>query len=148
MRHHTRHSRRQRLRASVAAFTLVCSSASCGGSTSAAAKECSTLRAASAPVTDTGTARAPGPRIAIDAANAAFAPTCITDVPQGPVTLVVRNTGQSIHNVRITAQHIDVDIAPGDTADVRVIIGRDPVVYVCKYHRHLGMIGFLVPVGA
>jgi len=146
MRHRTENARR-RASACVAAVVLLFACASCAGSSSAAARECSRLRTAWAPVTDKGKARAAGALITINAANAAFAPTCITDVPEGPVTLVVHNTGQSIHNVRITAQHIDVDITPGHTANIRVVVGHDPVVYVCKYHRYLGMVGFLIPAG-
>ncbi len=110
--------------------------------------ECAQLRSAWAPVTNKGAVRATGTQITIDAANAGFAPTCITDVPQGAVTLVVRNTGQSIHNVQISAQRVDVDIAPGHTARIRVVVGHDPIVFICKYHRYLGMLGFLVPVGS
>jgi plastocyanin len=98
-----------------------------------------------APVTDRGDQRASGSAIEVDGANASFDPTCITAVPPGIVTLTVRNTGQSVHNVEITSQHIDSDIAPGHAVTVRVRVGNEPVVFVCKYHRSLGMVGVLIP---
>jgi plastocyanin len=98
-------------------------------------------------VTDHGSRAATGSTLTVDAANAAFTPTCFDHVPRGAVTLRVRNTGASLHNVQVTAQHVDVDVAPGHTAVVHLTIGRDPVVYVCKYHRTLGMVGVLVPSG-
>jgi plastocyanin len=81
----------------------------------------------------------------VDGANAAFAPTCVTDVPRGTVTLTVRNTGVALHNVAIPAQRIDVDIARGRSVSVGVRVGSGPVVFVCKYHRSLGMVGVLLP---
>jgi plastocyanin len=98
-----------------------------------------------APVTNRGTRAATGATLTVDAANAAFAPTCFDDVPRGAVTLRVRNTGKSLHNVQATAQHVDVDVAPGHTIVVHLRIADAPVVYVCKYHRSLGMVGVLVP---
>ncbi len=141
--------RRTYIRATIAALALALTCTACGTSSAGptATNECAKLRTTWAPVTDKGTTRATGSQITIDAANAGFAPTCVTDVPEGTVTLVVHNTGKSIHNVQISAQHVDVDIAPGQTVNVGVTVGRDPVVYVCKYHRTIGMVGFLVPPG-
>ncbi len=137
-------------RAIILAVALACVGTSCGKASAAstAAKECAQLRTTWAPVTDKGTARATGTQITVDAANAGFAPTCVTDVRAGSVTLVVHNTGSSLHNVQVTAQHVDVDVAPGKTVTVRLTVGREPLVYVCKYHRFLGMVGFLVPAGS
>jgi len=115
------------------------------GCSHAHAATCASEVRANAPVTDRGTRAATGTTLTVDAANAAFTPTCFDDVPQGTVTLRVRNTGASLHNVEVTAQHVDVDVAPGRTVVVHVRVGRAPVVYVCKYHRSLGMVGILIP---
>ena len=118
----------------------------CSGSGSHAAKPtCATEIRAIARVTDKGTGAAKGTHVTVDAANAAFAPTCITGVPHGVVTLSVRNTGAVVHNVEIAAQQIDVDVAPRDSVAVRLRVGDDPVVYVCRIHRALGMVGVLIP---
>jgi plastocyanin len=110
-----------------------------------ASATCSSVLKTLAPVTERGTQRAAGTRIEVNGGNAAFAPTCVTDVPRGIVELAVRNTGQVIHNLQIAAQHIDVDIKRGATTTVRVRVGSEPVVFICSYHRNLGMIGVLIP---
>jgi plastocyanin len=114
-------------------------------SKSGAVPTCATELRSSAPVTDRGSRKATGAVVTVVGANSAFTPTCITDVPRGTVVLSVRNTGKVLHNVQIAAQHVDVDVAPGHTIKVRVTIGSKPVVYVCKYHRDLGMVGILIP---
>jgi plastocyanin len=107
---------------------------------------CATVLPTIAPVTDKGQRQATSATIELDAASAAFAPTCVTDVPRGTVTVVVHNTGAVIHNFEIAAQHIDVDIKPRQSATIHVTVGSAPVVFVCKYHRALGMVGVFLPV--
>jgi plastocyanin len=107
-------------------------------SSSHAEPTCAQVERVATPVTKSGTQKFTGSVVSVMAANAAFTPTCVTDVPRGTVSLEVRNTGESLHNVQITSQHIDEDVAPGHTITV-------PVVYVCKYHRTLGMVGVLIP---
>jgi len=115
----------------------------CSGSKHAAT--CATVIHANAPVTDRGSRVASGSVLTVDAATAGFTPTCFTNVPRGAVTLRVRNTGVSLHNVDVAAQHVNVDVARGATVAVHVQVGDQPVVYVCTYHRDLGMVGVLVP---
>ncbi len=92
-----------------------------------------------APVTDKGVSRATGPALEVDAANAAFTPTRVTNVPRGMFALTVHNTGLVIHDVAIPEQHIDVGIPARRTVTIR--IGSTPVVYSCRYHRALGTAG-------
>ena len=120
----------------------------CAHSSLSAARQCADAVHDLAPVTDKGRHVATGRVVKVDAANAAFTPTCTTAVPRGVVDLTVRNTGKVLHNVEITAQHIKVDVAPGKSITIRVRIGGRPVVYVCSYHRALGMVGILVPARA
>jgi plastocyanin len=115
------------------------------GSSHAAGVTCASELRTLAPVTDKGSQRATGTVIAVDGGNASFDPTCLTDVPRGVVALTVRNTGLVLHNVEIASQHIDVDIARGRSVTVRVRVGSQPVVFVCRYHRSLGMVGVLIP---
>jgi plastocyanin len=114
-------------------------------SSSHAVPTCAQVERVATPVTKSGSQKFTGSVVSVMAANAAFTPTCVTDVPRGTVNLEVRNTGESLHNVQIISQHIDEDVAPGHTVTVRVTVGTQPVVYVCKYHRTLGMVGVLIP---
>jgi plastocyanin len=114
-------------------------------SKSSPAETCKKIVSTLGPVTDKGVRRATGPALEVDAANAAFTPTCVTDVPRGTFALNVHNTGLVIHDVAIPEQHIDVDIPPRRTVTIQIRIGSTPVVYSCRYHRALGMVGVLTP---
>lgn len=63
------------------------------------------------------------------------------------MTLRVSNTGALKHNVTITDQGIDVDVARGETVNVDVQVGSAPLVFICKYHRTAGMVGAVLPSG-
>jgi plastocyanin len=135
--------------------------AACGGSSTAGgpappagsvggnagAGHCPATAGLPASVSDHGVVAATGGQLAIAAGDFFFSPTCETGVAAGTVTLTVRNTGQALHNVSIPAQHIDMDVAPGQTITVRVRMGSAPLVYFCKYHRGSGMLGALLPAG-
>lgn len=83
--------------------------------------------------------------VEIEAGDQFFKPTCLTDVPQGTLTLTVSNTGQALHNIQIEGQNIDKDIEAGESVTVDVEVGSEPVVLSCKYHSGLGMHGVIVP---
>ena len=121
--------------------------AGCGGTSghaSTSQSNCAT-RAGAPNAVDTGSARAGGRVIKVEAQDFDFHPTCILDVPSGSVTLVVHNTGGQLHNVQIASQHIDRDIQPGATVSIPVRVGTPSVVFICKYHSGLGMAGALIP---
>jgi plastocyanin len=96
-------------------------------------------------VNDHGAQAASGPRLQVQASDSFFAPTCQTGVRPGTVTLVVRNTGQMLHNLSVPGQGLDKDVAPGQTITVRVKVAGAAVTYFCKYHRSAGMVGSLLP---
>lgn len=123
-------------------------SACSGGSKSSPAASCKQIVSTLAPVTDKGVSRATGPALEVDAANAAYTPTCVTDAPRGMFALTVHNTGLVIHDVAVPEQHIDVDILPRRTVTIQIRIGSTPVVYSCRYHRALGMVGVLIPASS
>lgn len=83
--------------------------------------------------------------VEIEAGDQFFEPTCLTEVPQGTLTLTVNNTGQAVHNVQVEAQNIDRDIDPGSSVTIEVEVGAEPIVLTCKYHKTLGMHGVIVP---
>ena len=95
-------------------------------------------------VADHGSATARSAQLSLDAGDSYFEPTCGTNVPAGDMTLHVRNTGRMLHNISFPDQAIDQDIAPGDSATIKVKMGTDPLRFVCKYHSAAGMVGALV----
>jgi plastocyanin len=99
-------------------------------------------------VSDHGAAAASGSTLSLQAGDFFFSPTCEISVTAGTVTLQVRNTGQALHNVSVTAQNIDMDVSPGQTITVPIKVGAAPVSFFCKYHRTSGMVGALVPAGS
>lgn len=131
----------------IGALVALAACCGCGGSAHAS-PSCASVLGPLAPVTQKRDRIAAGSTLEVDAANSAFDPTCVTDVPRGVVAVTFHNTGVVIHNVEITAQHVNVDIAPRRSATVRIQVGADPVVYVCRYHRALGMVGVLVPASS
>lgn len=96
-------------------------------------------------VSDHGAAAAVGGAISVEAGDSYFAPTCETEVSAGTATLVVRNTGQLLHNVSVPEQGIDQDVAHGEVATVKVRMGGAPLRFRCKYHWAAGMVGALLP---
>ena len=44
----------------------------------------------------------------------------------------------------IADEGIAINIAPGQSADVKVTVGNVPIVYVCKFHRTSGMVGAIL----
>ena len=95
-----------------------------------------------------GTVAASGSQLSIEAGDFFFSPTCVTSVPGGAITLTVHNGGVTLHNASIPSLHIDMDMTPGQTIKVHVLMGKAPLVFFCKYHRGSGMLGALLPEGA
>jgi hypothetical protein len=95
-----------------------------------------------------GAAAASGSQISIEASDFFFSPTCVTGLHSGTITLRVHNMGVVLHNVSISALHIDQDMSPGQTITVVVKMGSTPLVFFCKYHRASGMLGALIPAGS
>jgi plastocyanin len=126
---------------SLAGFGLT----ACGSSSHAKAQSNCATQAGAAKATYTGSAQATGRVFDIEATDFSFDPTCVFDVPSGADTLVVHNAGSVLHNVQISAQHVDRDIAPGETVRISVSVGASPLVFVCKYHASIGMAGALIP---
>jgi hypothetical protein len=92
-----------------------------------------------------GIVAATGSQLSIEASDFFFSPTCVSGVHSGAVTLIVHNGGVTLHNVSIPSLHIDMDMTPGQTITVHVLMGKAPLVFFCKYHRGAGMLGALLP---
>ena len=135
----------QRWSAPFTAFVLAATALGACGGHATSAPSCASVLKPLAPVTQKTNRPAGGSSISIDAGGAAFDPTCVTGVPKGVFTVTFRNTGTVIHNVEIPEQHVNVDISPRHSTVVRIRVGAQPVVYVCRLHRQLGMVGVLIP---
>lgn len=40
-----------------------------------------------------------------------------------------------------------MDVSPGQTIILQVLMGTAPLAYFCKYHKGVGMVGALLPAG-
>jgi plastocyanin len=96
---------------------------------------------------DRGTQAGTGSTVAVGVGDSYFEPTCITGVPPGTVTLTMKSTGSSLHNISVPDQAIDIDIPAGQTVTAHVTVGTGPLRYFCKYHRTSGMQAALLPAG-
>ncbi len=99
-------------------------------------------------VDDHGAAVLSGSTVSLIGGDSYFQPTCITGVAAGSITVSVRNTGSQLHNISVSDQNIDQDVAAGETVNVHVKVQSAPLVFFCKYHRASGMQGALLPGGA
>lgn len=73
-----------------------------------------------------------------------FNPTVFTAHPGDKLTLTLSNESSILHNFSLTEQSIDKDIQPD--AKITVTVTFPPsgtLVFFCKYHVSLGMIGGL-----
>lgn len=73
-----------------------------------------------------------------------FGPTVLEGSAGQNVTLKLKNTGKSIHNLQLTGQGVDQDVAAGEEATVSLKFpDSGGVVFVCKYHTVQNMRGEL-----
>jgi len=73
-----------------------------------------------------------------------FEPTVLKGKPGQKVTLELKNEGQVTHNLSISGQSINKDVAPGDEAEADVTFPQSgTLAFYCKYHKSTGMVGAL-----
>jgi plastocyanin len=133
----------------IAAATLV-AAAACGGGAAPVAQRAATCPASvvfDGSADDHGSLSVTGTSADVQAGDSFFAPTCLTGVRSGAITLHVKNTGALLHNFSVPSQSIDVDIPPGQTITVTLKVGSGDLHYFCKYHRTVGMLGAVIPQG-
>jgi uncharacterized cupredoxin-like copper-binding protein/mono/diheme cytochrome c family protein len=82
----------------------------------------------------------------IEAHDIAFVPTEIEVPSDTEVTLLLPNLGAAPHNFSIDALDISVDIAPGETKEVKITAPEGQYEYYCNVpgHKEAGMIGTLI----
>jgi plastocyanin len=139
-------------RALGAILTLALTLAACGsspGRTAGSGTTPPTPRGSSSPascasrltgkVNDLGSKRASGSSIEITAGDFFFSPTCVA--ASGTLTVTIKNTSQTLHNISVTTQNIDTDVPAGQSVAVTVRISGATVPFFCKYHTGAGMQG-------
>jgi plastocyanin len=73
-----------------------------------------------------------------------FEPTVLQGEPGQSLTLEAFNEGEALHNLTISEQGIDSDLAAGEKTSIEVILpDSGTLVLECKYHASQGMIGAL-----
>lgn len=105
----------------------------------------STVTIAGQKVESHGTATAEsGKPLEVELDDNYFQPTVIEGEAGSQVTLELKNEGQAEHNLEIEDQKIDKDVEAGETANVKVKLpDSGELLFYCKYHRQLGMMGGL-----
>jgi len=82
----------------------------------------------------------------IEAHDISFNPTEIEIPSDREVTILLPNLGASPHNFSIDALNISVDIAPGETKEVKIKAPEGQYQYYCNVpgHKEAGMVGTLI----
>ena len=95
---------------------------------------------------DRGTANGTGKtEVAVSTENFAFAPSFVQGTPGSKVTLVVKNDSTTGHNVSLSGQSIDKNVAAGATERIEVSIpASGALLFFCKFHAGSGMNGELL----
>ncbi|MBA3653927.1 MAG: cupredoxin domain-containing protein [Actinobacteria bacterium] len=141
-------------RCASAVLVLLLLTAACGGgndSKSGDAKAATTTQSTAPPVTaEFGGVRgivrgtsiaAEGLEVEVD--DNYFRPNVIQGTARQSVTLVLASEGKSVHNFTLADQKVDVDIAAGQHASVKITLpASGDLVFFCKYHKdESGMVG-------
>ena len=74
-----------------------------------------------------------------------FDPTVITGSGGQSITLSIDNPTSTLHNLSLSQQQIDQEVPPHRNVMVTVTFpANGRLVFFCKYHRSLGMLGELL----
>src|SRR3954453_21122982 len=99
-------------------------------------------------VTNKGTATASGDSLKIVAADFYFQPTFIQAKPGAQLSLEITNDGSSPHTFTSTQLGVDQQIAPGQSATVKVTVPANGFAeFHCNFHSASGMRGAVVASG-
>lgn len=128
-------------RTALAAGALVLLASACGGGYSSSSSKAHASSPEQQRINDGGTFDARGhSTVAVTATNFRFEPSTIVGTPGEKLTLVVRNTSGTPHNV--TGSGVDEDLAPGSVQRVTFTVpASGELVFVCEYHKASGMAG-------
>ena len=78
-----------------------------------------------------------------------FRPTVLHGTPGQRLTVTLSNQGNSLHDFRIAAEHIDANVDAGTPVTVTVTFPeKGAVTFECRYHLLQNMRGQLVAAGS
>ena len=78
-----------------------------------------------------------------------FRPTVLHGTPGQRLTVTLSNQGNSLHDFRIAAEHIDANVEAGTPVTVTVTFPeKGALTFECRYHLLQNMRGELVTGGA
>jgi plastocyanin len=82
--------------------------------------------------------------VEVEADNFYFSPTVLKGKAGQTITLELKNEGSATHNFTLESQHVDQDLAVGQSAKVKVTFPKSgTLLFHCKFHQALGMQGAL-----
>jgi plastocyanin len=130
-----------------AALMAACSSGS-SGSPSAAAGSTSESTASSSPSeseSEADVADVSGKKsLDVEADDFYFSPSTIRGTAGQQLTIKVENEGQATHTFTMESQNVDVEVEPGNEAEVNVTFPKSgSVEFICRFHASQGMTGEL-----
>jgi plastocyanin len=128
--------------AAALAFLLAAATSACAGNDAptAVAKTTTTMTIERVPldgkqVVVHGRATVTG-QISVEANDNYFAPNVLSATPGATITLHVVNNGQALHNISVTEQGINHDLAPNDAFDTTVEVPTSgQLLFFCRIHR-------------
>jgi plastocyanin len=133
--------------ATFAALMAACSSGS-SGSPSAAAGSTGETTSSSSPTesaSEADVADVSGKKsLDVEADDFYFSPNTIQGNAGQKLTIKVENEGQATHTFTIESQNVDVEVEPGNEAEVNVTFPQSgSVEFICRFHASQGMTGEL-----
>ena len=85
------------------------------------------------------------PDVELETDDFYFSPTFLRGSPGQKLTLRIGNQGKETHNLSISGQQLDQDIAPNQEVNVQVTLPPSGALrFFCKYHAGEGMNGQLL----
>jgi plastocyanin len=83
-----------------------------------------------------------GTTVDLEADDDYFNPTFTKATAGAEITVTIDNEGEKTHTFTIDDQNVDVEVAPGDTAEATVTVPDDDALrYYCRLHEDQGMQG-------
>ncbi|HEX9415462.1 MAG TPA: cupredoxin domain-containing protein [Gaiellaceae bacterium] len=133
------------------AAALVLTAAACGGGGNKSSEsEGGTTTIAGQAANDHGSKDVSGESKAeIEMYDFYFEPTVLTGKPGQTIMLELKNEGKAEHNLTISGQSVDKNVAAGEEAEVDVTFPQSgTLAFYCKFHQSRGMAGGLTVSGS
>jgi plastocyanin len=84
----------------------------------------------------------------IDLKDDYFQPSVLKGKPGQKITVHLDNVGQAEHTFTLKSQHIDKTLQPGKKATAMITFPKKTTLFICRFHKGLGMRGALETTGS